>query len=208
MSIKLFTFDKDVNLVVNKEEILTYPTFNIILRRDKGSKGDTQARLKLQAFKEFAYIYHMSDVMSKPNRSGYDSKEKIEYSTKAAGLDKDWIADDIINEAIVIYQEEQANISNDVIAELLKTFRLTKKVMIRVRESLELKLKNQAFNNDVAREVLSLIETTIRYGRDIPELSKELNKALTEIQFNADNLDLMRGNKLPVPDSANPDTAG
>lgn len=207
MAIKIFTLDKDNNVTINKIEITTYPAFNKILRRDTGSKGDADGRKKIQAFKEFAYIYQFADVLSEPNRQGYDDVERIKYAKKHAGLDEDWKIDSTIAEAIDIYKSEQTDISTDIILELLKTFRLSKKVITRVRQSLEKKLLVDSFNNDVAVEVLGLIETSINFGRDIPTLTKELNKAITEVQFNIENAELMRGSKLPIPRSAMPENA-
>ena len=204
MAIKIFTFDKSGNISINRVEVALHDCFNKILRRDRGTGGDSQGKKKQQAFKELTYIYQIADVLSLPNRHGYSDKEKEVYAKEMAGLTIDWKPDSNILEAIDVYRDEQKDISYDVILELLRTFRLTKKVLSKVRQNIEKKLLTDAMNNDVAIELLGLVNTSIKYGRDIPVLTKELNTALTEIQSTIDSGELMRGTKVEVPDSAIP----
>ena len=204
MAIKIFTFDKSGNISINRVEVALHDCFNKILRRDRGTGGDSQGKKKQQAFKELTYIYQIADVLSIPNRHGYSDKEREVYAKEIAGLEPTWKPDNTMLEAIDVYRDEQKDISHDVILELLRTFRLTKTVLSKVRQNIEKKLLTDAMNNDVANELLGLVNTSIKYGRDIPILTKELNKALTEIQSTIESGDLMRGSKVEVPDSAIP----
>ena len=45
------------------KSIRLIPEFRKILERDRGSKGDQQGRLKIQATKEFHYIYGIADFL-------------------------------------------------------------------------------------------------------------------------------------------------
>ena len=57
-NLRLFTLNPATFLVdLDKEWISTIKEFKVILVRDKGAKGDTQARKKLQAQKEFTFHY-------------------------------------------------------------------------------------------------------------------------------------------------------
>jgi len=205
MALKLFTFDRNGDVVINRPEVVIVDSLNTILRRDKGSIGDADGRKKQQAFKEFKYIYHIADVLSVPNKNGYSVKEAREYAKRECGFSNTWEEDDIIRQAIKDYRTAQNDISTDVVSELFKTFRLTKQIISKVRRSIENALNTDTMSSDVASELLSQIEVAIKYGRDIPKITKELNKAMTEVQQQLENADLMRGSKVRVPDSANPD---
>ena len=62
---ELFKLGPDFLVELDKEWISTIKEFKALLIRDKGSKGDTQARKKLQAQKEFTFIYNYCDYRSK-----------------------------------------------------------------------------------------------------------------------------------------------
>jgi hypothetical protein len=119
MAIKIFTFDKSGNLSINRVEVALHDCFNKILRRDRGTGGDSQGKKKQQAFKELTYIYQIADVLSIPNRHGYSDKEREVYAKEIAGLESTWKPDNTMLEAIDVYRDEQKDISHDVILELL-----------------------------------------------------------------------------------------
>lgn len=84
---KLFEIDDTDNTVLlNKEWIMMIPEFNELLKRDKGSKGDYRGDIKLQARREFTYIYFYVDFGS-PLRD-WAAEEKHKESLKYAGIDK------------------------------------------------------------------------------------------------------------------------
>lgn len=62
-------------------EIRAIPVFRDIIARDRGSEGDSQGRKKLQATKEFAWIYFMHDPLSP-----YQALEKEERLQKVGYL--------------------------------------------------------------------------------------------------------------------------
>jgi hypothetical protein len=94
-------------LVIDKDEVRGIPEFKVILERDKGSKGDADGRKKLQAFKEFYYIYWMADFESWINKGGYNEREKHKLSIKEALLDEDWKIYPEIKPAIEKYSKTQ-----------------------------------------------------------------------------------------------------
>ncbi len=196
---KLFTLVNG-DIVINKIELLTLLPFKKILKRDKD-------RFKRDAFNELCYIYHVADPKSIPNTKGYSDKERHKYSIIKSNLSLDWKPDSIVLEAIALYKEEHSSIAKDTITELLKTFRFTNKVIIKVRSSIEELLQGDKLTKEQATEVLSLIETTIKLGRDIPKLTRELNTAVNELyEDDNDDVVLLRGSKEPVPISADPNT--
>lgn len=84
---KLFEIDDTDNTVLlNKEWIMMIPEFNNLLKRDKGSDGDYRGDKKLQARREFTYIYFYADFGS-PLRD-WAAEEKHKEALKYAGIDK------------------------------------------------------------------------------------------------------------------------
>lgn len=77
--------------------------FDKIIRRDRGSPGDSQGRKKLQATKELTYIYHMCNFQS-PFATYTNEEERSEKVAKSLGL-TDWKPDDLVIEAQDKYKE-------------------------------------------------------------------------------------------------------
>ena len=101
----LFELDKTKEVVLHKMNIMTVKEFAAILHRDRGSKGDSQGRLKKTASSEFSYIYHLVDYKSPFNVYGED--EKIEQCKKNAGFPETWKPDEVVLAAIEKYKELQ-----------------------------------------------------------------------------------------------------
>lgn len=102
---RIFKLDSEKNLLINREEILAIPEFKRILTRHNPSKGDADGRKKLQAFKEFMFIYLYTDMTS-PYIDREES-QKFEISKKEAGISDDWSMDEDIRICINKYRELQ-----------------------------------------------------------------------------------------------------
>lgn len=103
---------KESILVINEDDSLATPSpfcttiepFRSIIRRDRGSEGDSQGRKKLFAAKEFAYIYGMVDYRS-PYSSYNKEKRADVLKNKIFGEDSDWEPDELIEQAMIDYEE-------------------------------------------------------------------------------------------------------
>ena len=199
MSYKLFSL-KDGEIVINKVEILTIPPFKEILRRDTNRKKNV-------AFKEFAYIYHMSDVKGLPNRNGYDIIRAKEYSKSKAGLPDDWEADKVVLLAINEYKDEQESLPRNTIMELIKTYAFVGNVFGKIRVAIEELMKPDKLTKDQANEALNLIALLIEQGETIPKLTAKLTSAISQLEQldDKENRDILRGSNSFVQDSAYPD---
>lgn len=206
MSYKLFSF-KNSEFIINKEEILSIPSFNTILKRDKGSAGDSDGRKKLLAFKEFAYIYHMADINSQPNRSGSSKSEARAYSKEKSGLDEKWKEDDVIRQAIKDYEEEQDSLPRRTISELIKTYRHILNIIPKVRRRIDTLSASDELTTDQASEILNAVKILLQLGEDIPNQTSKLTNAIRQLEQLEDNERkmLLRGSKEVVPDSMLPE---
>lgn len=64
MSLKLLTLDDNYQVELNKEWLYLIPEFHALIKRDKGSEGDYRGTRKLQARREFTFIYFELDFSS------------------------------------------------------------------------------------------------------------------------------------------------
>lgn len=207
MSYQLFEI-KDGDIVIKKVEILTVPSFTKIFRRDKGSEGDYDGRKKLQAFKEFAYIYHIADSKSTPNKKGYNTKSAHNYSVMMAGLPDVYKPDIIVIQAIKDYRLEDSSIAKETIIELIKTYAFIRRTFGLIRKTIEKTLDKDTLTGDEAKELISQVNTLISLGESVPDTTKKLKKAITDLELedNARQQDILRGTDETVPTSANPHT--
>lgn len=84
-------------------EIRNISPFNEIIRRDRGSKGDSQGRRKLMAVKELSYIYHMEDPLSPYATWAEEHREQA--IIEALFTEDDWSADELVRQGQQRYRQ-------------------------------------------------------------------------------------------------------
>ena len=92
--IRLFQISETMELQLNKEWILMIKEFAEILKRDRGSPGDTQGRRKLKAIKQLTYVYLMEDFLS-PYR------EEDEYNKHVSAMKETGLTEVDIDEKVI-----------------------------------------------------------------------------------------------------------
>ena len=158
-NLRLFTLNPATFLVdLDKEWISTIKEFKVILVRDKGAKGDTQARKKLQAQKEFTFIYHYCDYRSQ--FWNYSEKDRFAKALKNAELDPktDISKDAELQAAIEVYMALQETPSLELLTELKDGLHTSKKVVKKIREDLEAKLDAADFDEP---------EVSVKNGKNV-----------------------------------------
>jgi hypothetical protein len=101
--LELFEIGKDFLVDINKDWISTIKEFAKVLRRDRGSPGDSGGHKKLQARKEFTYIYHMYDYKSKFR--AYDEEDRRKHALLNSDLPLDFQPDSDLQAAIKVYEK-------------------------------------------------------------------------------------------------------
>lgn len=109
---ELFTLNNEYVVELNREWISTIEEFKVLLRRDRGSKGDADGRKKLQVQREFTFIYHYCDFKSQFRE--YPEHERWQEAMRNAGLD-DKDIDDAVKAAIDRYKSFQETRSLKII---------------------------------------------------------------------------------------------
>lgn len=102
-----FKVNDDGLLEIDRDEVRGITIYKTILERDRGTKGDNDGRKKAFAFKEFMYIYFISDFSSWIVKGGFNNKEAHKLAVRDSGLPEDYKPDTIVKEGITLYCETQ-----------------------------------------------------------------------------------------------------
>lgn len=137
---ELFKLGPDFLVEIDKEWISTIREFKALLVRDKGSKGDTQARKKLQAQKEFTFIYNFCDYRSK--FINYSERDKLKHALANSELDPnlDISKDSELLAAIEAYRALQTTPALKLITTLKEGLHTGHRVVDRIISYLNTKL--------------------------------------------------------------------
>lgn len=90
-------------VAISPEASLLKPFKNLI-KRDQGSKGDTQARKKLRAMKELAYIFFYTDTYES-SFAKMDKEMRHDELIAFLEIDNDPREDPVVQEAIELYSK-------------------------------------------------------------------------------------------------------
>lgn len=202
---KLFLY-KEGELILDRAEILIHPELKTILVRDKGSIGDSDGRKKLQAFKEFTYIYMVCDYSSYPNQHGLNEKETHKYACNVVGFKEDWIPDPELCIAMDFYVEANESIAKELNKELLASFKNHYKVVKRLRSETEKLLEKQTLSSVEIAQLTDTQSTLLKIATDLPKQFKSLQEAQDLIRKEESVGEIARGGEM-VADSQDPDKA-
>jgi len=200
MNVQLFQLGKYRMVELDREWISTIKEFKKILVRDRGTKGDLEARKKLQATKEFTFIYHYCDYKSQ--FGNYSERDRLAESIRNAELplDFDYTKDEDLVLAIKKYRDLQETPALKVLTEAKEGLHTAHRVIRKIRTSLETKLEAADFDElEVVEEkgktkivdpitkmtssLKALMDLTNQVGpalKNIKELEEEVKKELGE----------------------------
>lgn len=183
-------FFKLVNneIVLDRDEVLLYEEFNVILKRNKPIEGDSEGRKKLFNYREFKYIYFMSDTNSFPNRMGYNKSMAHEYSVKHSKLPNGYMPDKEVIAAINLYKNHDTTPMKETAKELRKTLNLNSRVIATLRTQLEeaLRVSNDKSNKEGSKPLLSAMNELIAMSNKLPDTFRTLS-SIEEIVKEEDN---------------------
>ncbi len=173
---RLFELSATTRLVdLDKVWISTIKEFKKLITRDKGSEGDADGRRKLQAIREFTFIFHYCDYRSK--YINYSEQDKYVECLINAELDKnlDVTKDPDFIAAIIKYKALQEVPALKVLTELKETLHSAHRVVKKLRDNLE---------TNIAR--MDLVDTSDEDEEDGKKKSKkspiaQLTETLTSI---------------------------
>jgi hypothetical protein len=198
------------DLVLDKDEILLYPEFRDIYKRD-------DSRTKLNAFKEFTYIYYIADYTAYPSTKGFSEKEAHKYAIEQIKFDTGWKPDNKVKAAIVLYKELRTGIAIDSYININRMLKTINDSISYIHEKLtdtidslktmqiddKTTIEQMAKIDDYIEVSLSRIDKLIDKSSKIPELIEKVKKAEVSAKTESLSSGLMRGQKI-IPSSAMP----
>lgn len=202
---KLFVYKEGV-LSLYKDEILLYPELSAILTRDKGSLGDSDGRKKLQAWKEFTYLYMICDYSSHPNQHGMNELEAHKYAIDIAGLPDKWIPDSVVLAAMDFYVNTMTSVAKEVAKELLASFKNSARVVKKLRDTTNALLDKSTLNSIESGQLADIQQTIMAISTSLPKHLKALKESEDLIKKEEKEGIVGRGGEV-VADSQDPTTA-
>lgn len=202
---ELFILNERTMLVeLNKVWISTIKEFRVILERDKGSKGDAQGRKKIQATREFTFIYHLVDYRSQ--YADYSEKDRLEAALKNSDLDPkfDYTKDEELNQAVEVYSAFRETSGLLLLQELKQGLHASKRVVRRIRQDLERLLDNTedmtpdqikelGGKNDFIVTISERLDRIIAITQQLPKTLKAVEELETTIKKELADVPQLRG---------------
>lgn len=183
---KLFDVGSDGLIQLNKVWIDTIAEFRTLLRRDRGSEGDAQGRKKLQATREFTYIYHLCDPAS-PNWKLDGEKEKAVQARKDAGLPPEWQPDDEVLAAQVRYEDFFKTLPIETIFELRQTLQFFRTSVKSLEDAVRTSMQDEDAGVIMAnsKSILDTIKGVVAMRKDLIPVINQLLKYEAELYSEA-----------------------
>jgi len=184
----IFELNQDTFLVeLRKENLSTIKEFATLIKRDKGGPGDTQARKKMKATKEFTFIYHYCSYKSE--FINYSERDRRKKALINAELDPNLKIeeDNDLMAAIEVFKVLQETASLKMLNEIREGLHVSYKVVKKIRQDLEKQL--DVLDIDELQEVqeggkIKLVDPIARIKDRLDMIistAKELPKTLKSI---------------------------
>jgi hypothetical protein len=177
---KLFKINEDKSLEINREEVYMIDAFSVILRRDRGSKGDIDGRKKFVALRDFKVIYYMSSINSTPSRLGLSEKETIAFLKENINLPNDFKIDKELKTAIDVANKIEETASSYLLVNSIKSLNVTSKVLGVISNKIQERLSIIETNDD--DESIRQITNVINLSNEILKLTSNIPRTLEEIE--------------------------
>jgi hypothetical protein len=198
---KIFVNDGGV-LKLDREEIALIKEFNNLLRRNKPCNEDKDGNKKIMNFKEFNYVYCISDYSAYPKQKGLNDKESHAWAISNASLPNDWKPDELVKAAILKYQEVNMSAARELATETQASLHLATKLIKRLRENIEKELDNP--DASILTQLVTNLEKIMDIAKALPSQIQSLQKVKELIDKEEVNVEQLRGGG-EVYDSMNPE---
>lgn len=191
---KFFKFENG-EITLDKDEIALYPNVKKILSRDRGGRvpGDPDGRLKLYAYREFAYVYFRCDFEAYPAQHGLSDAEAHEYAIKQSRLEKTYQPDEVVKAFIKQYEDEHLSPAKKAIKSLIRLFTLNDKVVIKIEQNITSTLALPTLTRDLITELLTYQKQLLEIATTVPLQVKKLREAMSLLEEEDKIVQIARG---------------
>ena len=173
----------DSMLVVDDTGMPVPPTIRQLLDRDiRTLYTRDKSKDKKQYIAECIVIYQLGDPKSPARQSGLSEREALKYAIEQAGLNSDYIPDQLVLKLIKRYYDENITEAGRVVENILQTIHNINLGISQINRFLNDKLANP-LDGDTIGTILGLVDNVKKQAGDIPSILKKLEEAKQNLLY-------------------------
>ncbi len=170
-------------LVVDDTGMPKPPSIRQLLDKDiRTLYGRDKSPDKKQYIAEAIVIYQLGDPKSPARQAGLTEAEALRYAIEQAGLEKDYIPDQLVLRLIKRYYEENITEAGRVVENILQTIHNINLAVKQINNFINEKL-NSKLSTDEIGIILPLIDNVKKQAGDIPSILKKLEEAKQNLMY-------------------------
>ena len=173
----------DSMLVVDDTGMPVPPTIRQLLDRDiRTLYTRDKSKDKKQYIAECIVIYQLGDPKSPARQSGLSEREALKYAIEQAGLNSDYIPDNLVLKLIKRYYDENITEAGRVVENILQTIHNINLGISQINRFLNEKLATP-LDGDTIGVILTLVDNVKKQAGDIPSILKKLDEAKQNVLY-------------------------
>ena len=177
------TITIDSMLVVDDTGMPVPPTIRQLLDRDiRTLYTRDKSKDKKQYIAECIIIYQLGDPKSPARQSGLSEREALKYAIEQAGLNSDYIPDNLVLKLIKRYYDENITEAGRVVENILQTIHNINRGISQINRFLNDKLANP-LDGDTIGVILGLVDNVKKQAGDIPSILKKLEESKQNLLY-------------------------
>lgn len=177
------TITIDSMLVVDDTGMPVPPTIRQLLDRDiRTLYTRDKSKDKKQYIAECIIIYQLGDPKSPARQSGLSEREALKYAIEQAGLNSDYIPDNLVLKLIKRYYDENITEAGRVVENILQTIHNINLGISQINRFLNDKLANP-LDGDTIGVILGLVDNVKKQAGDIPSILKKLEESKQNLLY-------------------------
>ena len=170
-------------LVIDDTGMPVSPTIRQLLDRDiRTLYTRDKSKDKKQYIAECIIIYQLGDPKSPARQSGLSEREALKYAIEQAGLNNDYIPDQLVLRLIKRYYDENITEAGRVVENILQTIHNINLGISQINRFLNEKLASP-LDGDTIGVILGLVDNVKKQAGDIPSILKKLEEAKQNLLY-------------------------
>ena len=170
-------------LVVDDTGMPVPPAIRQLLDRDiRTLYTRDKSKDKKQYIAECIVIYQLGDPKSPARQSGLSEREALKYAIEQAGLNSDYIPDNLVLKLIKRYYDENITEAGRVVENILQTIHNINLGISQINRFLNDKLANP-LDGDTIGVILGLVDNVKKQAGDIPSILKKLEESKQNLLY-------------------------
>lgn len=177
------TITIDSMLVIDDTGMPVSPTIRQLLDRDiRTLYTRDKSKDKKQYIAECIIIYQLGDPKSPARQSGLSEREALKYAIEQAGLNNNYIPDQLVLRLIKRYYDENITEAGRVVENILQTIHNINLGISQINRFLNEKLASP-LDGDTIGVILTLVDNVKKQAGDIPSILKKLEEAKQNLLY-------------------------